>query len=119
MKITMVILFWLALISADRIIIDEPPAQGIFHVDAPMDIRYRVHYEGMAKLSSTSAVLISETNHSVIMYFPDADWSDEDEIRGAHALWDIPSDLINGTYMLRVAGPASYPCSKSHNGQGK
>ena len=37
----LILLLVSVVVSADQIILDEPPENGLFHVDAPMDIRYR------------------------------------------------------------------------------
>ncbi|KAI8142784.1 hypothetical protein BJV82DRAFT_137846 [Fennellomyces sp. T-0311] len=92
---------------ADQIILDEPPASGIFHVDAPMDIRYRIRYNGMAAIGSTAVSLANAETRDIVAVFPNATWirSDTNEDRSVADLWHIPRSLNNGTYILRVAGP--------------
>ncbi|KAI8391045.1 uncharacterized protein BYT42DRAFT_610309 [Radiomyces spectabilis] len=100
-------LYLISYSCADRIILDEPPSQGIFPAGTYMDIRYRVRFEGMAKLHSASVALLNAETNQVITYFPAADWSEANSsvTRHGHALWYIPQNMPNGTYSIRVSGP--------------
>ncbi|SAM02118.1 hypothetical protein [Absidia glauca] len=107
----------LGLVHADRVLIHSPEKQATFTPGASMAIDYAVRFEGMAKLASTS-VSIHYANHTVVTFLPAASWTDTPTgQRGANATWTVPSDLPEGKYLLRIAGPATYLCSSKGNGQ--
>ncbi|ORY94477.1 hypothetical protein BCR43DRAFT_322043 [Syncephalastrum racemosum] len=102
---------------ADQIIWDEPAAHAVVHAGTPLNIQYRVHKNGMAHLNSAALSLVSDTTERVAMIFPEGLYNASNNSPSVQFVWRIPRDMARDNYTLRVAGPASYPCSKSGDGR--
>ncbi|KAI9495784.1 hypothetical protein BDB00DRAFT_870001 [Zychaea mexicana] len=101
---TLYLLFIVTITTADQIFIDEPPANGIFQVNSPMDIRYHIRKNGMAGLGSTTVNIINADTHELVTDLSNATWKPNNKDLSVKSVWYIPQDLSNGTYTLRVSG---------------
>ncbi|KAL0096579.1 hypothetical protein J3Q64DRAFT_1708408 [Phycomyces blakesleeanus] len=112
------ILVWLLLctfVFADDIYITSPQEDDVYCIGSTLPIIYHVRGSGMANIGRANATLVSD-DPPIVLDIPGSESSGEHGVD--HLVrWTLPASLSNGPYSLRVAGLATYRCSKNRDGQ--
>ncbi|GAB5589831.1 hypothetical protein Unana1_04731 [Umbelopsis nana] len=103
--------------NADIIIINSPAQDAQLQQATNVEIRYTVRYQDMALLGSASTSLMYPNGTEAVANISTAKQSDWNESRMVAFNWTVPEVISDGSYVLRVAGPAGYKCSKNNNGK--
>ncbi|KAI8328944.1 hypothetical protein BD560DRAFT_451655 [Blakeslea trispora] len=123
MKLAVLLLFsFIKLVFSDQILVYSPPANGTFHANDVMDIRYKVHAMGMIKIWSATTHLVHLDTNTTIRDFPNLKWSQNKKKSvndTVHATWTVPSTLPSGDYYMNITANGTSMCSKNHNGSGE
>ncbi|KAH8553860.1 hypothetical protein BGW37DRAFT_482495 [Umbelopsis sp. PMI_123] len=103
--------------TADHITIESPPQDAHFDAAKNIEVRYRVQYQDMALLGSAATSLLYPNGTIAVGNFSSATHDDWNETRMVSFNWTIPQHISDGSYVLQVAGPAGYRCSKNNDGK--
>ncbi|KAI9313196.1 hypothetical protein BX666DRAFT_747835 [Dichotomocladium elegans] len=93
-------------VVADQIMLKAPADGDVYYSGGRMNIEYQVRFDGMAALASAAVSLAYGETLEIAALFPNATWQrTSDGSRSGYDIWEIPPNMPNGTYILRVAGP--------------
>ncbi|KAL1931222.1 hypothetical protein VTP01DRAFT_10359 [Rhizomucor pusillus] len=104
-------------VCADDISLLEPRNHSTHYAGSDLTIHYKVNFNGMASLGSAAVSLADSRTGNIIQVFAEAIWLRSNGNRQVNFTWHIPRDFPSSTYILRVVGPASYPCSRHNDGR--
>ncbi|KAI9289181.1 hypothetical protein BC943DRAFT_130695 [Umbelopsis sp. AD052] len=104
-------------VTADHITIESPIENAKLKASEKFEVRYRVQYQDMALLGSAATSLLYANGSVAVANFSSATHDDWNDTRMVSVNWTIPQNISDGPYVLQVAGPAGYRCSKNNDGK--